>query len=355
MTTESPLFKSVSPALLDLNRIVTHGWDIKDEPLFNIARDLNIAPVNSLFEAKDELSAIRGRTPPAELSDLGGWIRQEADLITEMQQRHDTRFAVLVNLCPTEPIGLQPILTEDDEPDWRHMSRLTMRTPGVTPSRLYFRLAIEANLHFVNFTPNVAETKVLRGLAAERSLLYCGRDGKTGQTFLKTVLAPALRDRNLRIDGWFSTNLLGNDDGVTLANEDCRKTKQRSKLEALPIILGYQPGGSSDCHQVHIHYYPPRGDAKEAWDNIDFTGFLGARMQLKVNWLGRDSLLAAPAVLDLVRLVCYGASRERTGLLQEMAYFFKDPLVEPGGRPVHSTPDQFRSLLEFVGARAARS
>jgi myo-inositol-1-phosphate synthase len=252
-----------------------------------------------------------------------------------------------VNLCPTEPITLQP--TEESAVDWRNLSAISKSTPGVTPSSLYFRLAIEANLHFINFTPNFAETPRLRALAAEKSLLYCGRDGKTGQTFLKTVLAPALRDRNLRIDGWYSTNLLGNDDGVTLADEHCRKTKQRSKLEALPQILGYQPGGSSHCHQVHIHYYPPRGDAKEAWDNIDFTGFLGAQMQLKLNWLGRDSLLAAPAVLDLVRLVCSAAQRRKTGLLHELSYFFKDPLTGPGHeKPIHSTPDQFAALLNFL-------
>jgi myo-inositol-1-phosphate synthase len=208
---------------------------------------------------------------------------------------------------------------------------------------------MEAGLHFVNFTPNVAETRGLRRLAEERSILYCGRDGKTGQTFLKTVIAPALRDKNLRIDGWYSTNLLGNDDGLTLADDDCRKAKQKSKLEALSHILGYQPGGSSHCHQVHIHYYPPRGDAKEAWDNIDFTGFLGVPMQLKLNWLGRDSLLAAPAVLDLVRLVCHGASCQRIGLLSELSYFFKDPLLgTQNEKALHSTPDQFNLLLRFL-------
>jgi len=271
-----------------------------------------------------------------------------------LQREQQAPLGVLVNLCPTEPLSLQRI--KRNEPDWRNLVRLSLRTPGITPSRLYFRLAIEAGLHFINFTPNAAETQALRELAEEKRLLYCGRDGKTGQTFLKTVLAPALRDRNLRIDGWYSTNLLGNDDGITLDNDDCRKTKQHSKLAALPQILGYQPGGSSHCHQVHIHYYPPRGDAKEAWDSIDFTGFLEMPMQLKLNWLGRDSILAAPAVLDLVRLVCYGASLKRKGLLHELSYFFKDPLSTPqSGMPLHSTPDQFKKLMDFLGRGQKRS
>jgi myo-inositol-1-phosphate synthase len=207
MTTESPLARSVSPLLVDIKNIVFHGWDIKSSTLFDIAKNLEIVPIDSISEAANDLMAVRPRMPPLEAPALADWISEEAEIISNLRHRSRAKFGVLVNLCPTESASLQS--PEHDEPDWRNLKGVSMRSSGVTPSRVYFRLAIEAGLHFVNFTPNVAETRDLRSLAEEKSILYCGRDGKTGQTFLKTVLAPALRDKNLRIDGWYSTQSSG--------------------------------------------------------------------------------------------------------------------------------------------------
>lgn len=345
LTTESPLVKSLAPSLLSLKDLSLYGWDLKQDNLFNLTRELQIVGIEALLQAKSDLKALRPSLPPSQNStNLSLWFKREITRLSTL--RPGSQLGILVNLCPTEPQSLQDAAIP--EPNWRELSSLSSNTPGITPSRLYFRLAIECGLHFINFTPNHAETPLLRELARERGIIYCGRDGKTGQTFLKTVLAPALRDRNLRIDGWYSTNLLGNEDGLALADEDRCRTKQRSKREALSQILGYVPGASPSCHQVHIHYYPPRGDAKEAWDNIDFTGFLGGTMQMKINWLGRDSLLAAPAVLDLVRLVCLAIGKGRKGVLHETSYFFKDPLVDGPEAVVHSTPAQFDTLLSFL-------
>jgi myo-inositol-1-phosphate synthase len=216
-------------------------------------------------------------------------------------------------------------------------------------SALYFRLAIEAEAHFINFTPNNIEVPPLRELAEAAGLIYAGRDGKTGQTFLKTTLAPALRDKNLHIDGWLSTNLLGNADGLSLAGTEAGKAKALSKSKCLKSILGYTPGGEDGIgHQVHIHYYPPRGDSKEAWDNIDFTGFLGVKMQMKVNWLGQDSILAAPAIIDLIRLTAFAADAGLHGPLTPASYFFKDPIVPEGDIARHAIPEQFEMLLDFL-------
>jgi myo-inositol-1-phosphate synthase len=155
-----------------------------------------------------------------------------------------------------------------------------------------------------------------------------------------------LRDRNLRIDGWFSTNLLGNADGKALSSPDALIAKQLSKSRCLAEILGYDPGGAPDshCHQVHIHYYPPRGDAKEAWDNIDFTGFLGGTMQLKLNLLARDSILASPMVIDLILLTASASQRGYSGYLAELNYFFKLPLKVP---TEHGVSEQHVILSQF--------
>jgi myo-inositol-1-phosphate synthase len=241
---------------------------------------------------------------------------------------------------------------DDSAVNWNDLGSLSHGQPGVTPSRVYFRLAIELNAQFINFTPNICETPALQLLAQQSGIMHCGRDGKTGQTFFKTLIAPGLRDKNFRIDGWFSTNLLGNNDGRILADPDSCETKRVSKAECLESILGYSPGAQSGQaaygHQIHIHFYPPRGDAKEAWDNIDFSGFLGNRMQLKINLLGQDSILAAPCLLDLIRLCSIAAEGGRSGPFWETAYFFKSPLPGVCTRPQHGIAEQFELLLGFL-------
>jgi myo-inositol-1-phosphate synthase len=344
MATESPCVRALGLNLLPLKAMSLDGWDLGEENVFSACARHGICSDRILAQAERQLRTIVPRRgAEGRMRTLGDWIHREAEYLLNRKAREHLDHIVIVNLCPTEAKE-----RAGSDLDWADLRRL--RAAARVPiSRIYFRLAIEAGAHFVNFTPNHAEVSALRALAEEAGLLYVGRDGKTGQTFLKTTLAPAFRDKNLRIDGWFSTNLLGNADGLSLAGTEAGKAKIESKTKCLSSIMGYVPGGEGTSgHQVHIHYYPPRGDAKEAWDSIDFSGFLGVRMQMKINWLGQDSILAAPAVADLVRITTLAAQAGRRGPLSAASYFFKDPIVSDGLSAQHGVPDQFRMLLDFL-------
>lgn len=349
MVTESPIIKSLGLEFPSLETIIIDGWDIERENLYNIAKKQEICPDHFISNSKDKLKNIIPRMGITEnVSSIKDWIINETNYIKEVCEKNNIGEIIIINLCPTEPFSLQH---DSDEIDWEKLDSINFNLKGITLSRLYFRLAIEIGAHFINFTPNLAETRALKKLAEERGIAYCGRDGKTGQTFLKTVIAPALRDRNLHVEGWFSTNILGNADGKALSQNDTRATKINSKIACLSSILGYNPGNedsSNYCHQVHIHYYPPRGDAKESWDNIDFTGFMDSKMQMKINWLGKDSILAAPLIIDLTRLICLAVKNNKRGLISEVAYFFKNPLCREGQRIEHSTSDQFNVLVNYL-------
>jgi len=211
--------------------------------------------------------------------------------------------------------------------------------PTIAPSMLYAYAAILEGVPFANGAPNLAvDTPVLRQLATERNVPISGKDFKTGQTLMKTVLAPMLRARMLGLAGWYSTNILGNRDGEVLDDPDNFKTKEESKLGVLEDIL--QPELFPELygnvfHKVRINYYPPRGDNKEGWDNIDIFGWLGYPMQIKVDFLCRDSILAAPLALDLV-LFSDLAQRAGLGGIQEwLSFYYKSPQVAPGLYPEH--------------------
>jgi len=220
--------------------------------------------------------------------------------------------------------------------------------PMIAPSMLYAYAAILENVPFANGAPNLAvDTPVLRQLATERNVPISGKDFKTGQTMIKTVLAPMLRARMLGLAGWYSTNILGNRDGEVLDDPDNFKTKEESKLGVLEDIL--QPDKFPELygnvfHKVRINYYPPRGDNKEGWDNIDIFGWLGYPMQIKVDFLCRDSILAAPLALDLV-LFSDLAQRAGLGGIQEwLSFYYKSPQVAPGLYPEHDLFVQLTKL-----------
>jgi len=344
MATESPLIKTLGVELLSLDSIFLDGWDLSDENLLSVCMRHGICPGQSLGRSETQLRQLVPRMGiHAGIPDITDWITKEAEWLRHRKESEGISHLILVNLCPTESPLLEVVARDLD---WNQLHSLPKQF--LPTSAIYFRLAVEAGAHFVNFTPNMAEVPILCELAEQSNLIYAGRDGKTGQTFIKTVIAPALRDKNLRIDGWFSLNLLGNRDGRTLAESDAGRTKIASKARCLSSILGYPPGGDVSGHQVHIHFYMPRGDAKEAWDAIDFRGFLGVPMQMKLNWLGQDSILAAPAVIDLVRLVTFAAEAGCRGPLEAASYFFKDPVVREGSVVHHSVPDQFQMLLDFL-------
>jgi myo-inositol-1-phosphate synthase len=211
--------------------------------------------------------------------------------------------------------------------------------PMIAPSMLYAYAAILEGVPFANGAPNLSvDTPVLRQLATERKVAISGKDFKTGQTLMKTVLAPMLKARVLGLSGWYSTNILGNRDGEVLDDPDNFKTKEESKLGVLEDIL--QPSLFPDLygnvfHSVKINYYPPRGDNKEGWDNIDIFGWLGYPMQIKVNFLCRDSILAAPLALDLVLFMDLAQRAGLGGIQEWLSFYYKSPQVAPGLHPEH--------------------
>ena len=219
--------------------------------------------------------------------------------------------------------------------------------PAISPAMLYAYAAIVEGVPYGNFTPSLAaDIPALTRLAEQRGVPVAGKDGKTGQTFIKTVLAPAFRSRSLYVEGWFSTNILGNRDGLALDNPDSLRSKLNTKGNVLEDILGYPV----EDHLVNIQYYKPRGDNKEAWDNIDLVGFMGQKMQMKVNFLCRDSILAAPLVIEIARVLDLAKQRGKGGIQEQLGIFFKAPMTPAGRREEHSFPVQERNLLDWLAA-----
>jgi myo-inositol-1-phosphate synthase len=238
-----------------------------------------------------------------ELAHLKPW-PAGADKIASFRRQHRLNTVVVLNLLPT---GKN------------------------TESTGYAKLAARHDCPFINFTPNEC--------GEPDTIPYCGRDGKTGQTWLKSVIAPALHARQLLVTGWYSTNLLGNEDGKIVGDPVKGQAKIRDKSKLLAEMLGYEPP-----HLVQINYYPPRGDNKESWDNIDFTGFLGLPMQLKINALYRDSILAAPMCLDLCRFMELAHRHGARGPQEWLSLYFKAPYATH----VHDFFRQEQILREYL-------
>jgi len=225
---------------------------------------------------------------------------------------------------------------------------LLANDPEIAPSQIYAYAALRSGVPFANGAPNLThDIPALLDLARDRSLPVCGKDFKTGQTFMKTLLAPGFKSRMLGVSGWFSTNILGNRDGEVLEDPDSFKTKEETKLSVLDQIL--QPELYPDLyrnlyHSVKINYYPPRGDAKEGWDNIDIFGWLGYPMQIKIDFLCRDSILAAPVALDLVLFMDLAARAGKFGIQEWLSFYFKSPIVPEGLYPEHDLFIQLAKL-----------
>jgi myo-inositol-1-phosphate synthase len=210
---------------------------------------------------------------------------------------------------------------------------------SIAPSMLYAYAALREGVPFINGAPNLTvDVPGMVELADAAGVPIAGKDFKSGQTLVKTVLAPMLKARMLGLRGWYSTNILGNRDGEVLEDPDSFRTKEETKLGVLDHILqpGLYPQLYGDVqHQVRINYYPPRGDSKEGWDNIDIVGWLGYPMQIKVDFLCRDSILAAPLVLDLVLFTDLARRAELKGVQEWLSFYFKSPQQAPGGQPEH--------------------
>jgi len=225
---------------------------------------------------------------------------------------------------------------------------LMKNDPEIAPSQIYAYAALKSGVPFANGAPNLTtDTPALLDLARERNLPICGKDFKTGQTFMKTLLAPGLKMRMLGLNGWFSTNILGNRDGEVLEDPGSFKSKEETKLSVLDQILQpklYPELYKDFYHAVRINYYPPRGDAKEGWDNIDIFGWLGYPMQIKIDFLCRDSILAAPLVLDLVLFLDLAQRSGMRGIQEWLSFYFKAPMTAPGLYPEH---DIFIQLMKL--------
>ncbi len=228
--------------------------------------------------------------------------------------------------------------------------------PGIAPSMLYAYAAIMEGVPYANGAPNLsADIPALEAAAIERGVPLAGKDFKTGQTMMKTILAPGFKARMLGVEGWFSTNILGNRDGAVLDDPDSFKTKEESKLSVLEHIL--QPEKYPDLykdlyHKVRINYYPPRGDNKEGWDNIDIFGWMGYKMQIKVDFLCRDSILAAPIILDLALFLDLASRAGQGGIQEWLSFYFKSPQTAEGLYPEHDLFIQHRKLkntLRWLG------
>ena len=351
--------------LARLDDIAVGGWDIASSELDDILEAHHVVPPPYRAALRGEAFVTRypgyvadggivDRRGPAGSEALFTW-RHAADAMREdirdFRRRHELDDVVVVCLLPTR----KQVAPEPEHTDIDGFEALLDGWPGhLAGDMVYLYAAIQEGCGWVNFTPNVSEVPALIELAEQLGTTLAGRDGKTGQTFLKTVLAPALRARQLRVRGWFSTNILGNRDGVALRDPEALRNKLATKTSVLEQILGYDVGGEDPAHIVTIHYYAPRGDAKEAWDNIDLEGFLGAHMSLKVDFLCKDSILAAPLVIDLARLSHWAGRNGERGFLGWLAPFFKFPLVGDGP-VVHDYFQQMRTLAHHLEAGAGRA
>ena len=354
----NPMIKDFVP-LAGLDDLVFGGWDIFEDNAWEAASNAGVIDQQLLDEIKPELSAI---VPMKAVFDRkfvhnldGTNVKNEPtkmalaeELIRDMEEfktRSQCSRLVMVWCASTEiylEIGDVHQSLEAFEEGLRN------NHPDIAPSMIYAYAAIKSGIPYANGAPNLScDFPAMVELAKQTKTPIGGKDFKTGQTLMKTIIAPGLKARNLGVNGWFSTNILGNRDGEVLDDPESFKTKEVSKLGSLNNIFEPElnPELYSDIyHKIRINYYPPRGDNKESWDNIDIFGWLGYKMQIKVNFLCRDSILAAPIVLDLALLLDLAKRSEMYGIQEWLSFFFKSPQSAPGLAPQH---DLFRQLMKL--------
>ena len=312
------------------------GWDRANETLVDSIQAHGVLPDHAWKSLAERLSQITIKPAPSNTLPLAEQVAQlTADIHSFCKTREDARL-VLVNLLPA---GIMHELSLVTSLEALYSNRNAVDLPDLA----YVLAAIMAKVPVVNFTPNEVEIPVVISMAEKNNVALSGRDGKTGQTFLKLVLASALKARHLYVNGWYSLNILGNADGLNLMNPENAAGKLVNKTDVLDEILGYSVGEKyqSPSHKVHIDYYPPRGDAKEAWDVVDFEGAFGLPMSLRLNLLGRDSILAAPMVLDLARWMAALQGVGRVGLVPELAFYYKKAV---GEHPYFTFQEQITAL-----------
>jgi len=345
----TPLINEFVP-LAQLQDLVFGGWDIFPEDTYHAAVHAGVLEKTLLDQVRDELEAIR---PMPAVFDRN-WVRkldgpnvkkgrnkmelaeQLMEDIKNFKAKNNCDRLVMV-WCGSTEVYIKPGAVHKTLAAFE--KGLRENDAEIAPSMIYAYAALKSRVPYANGAPNLAvDTLALQELAREMRVPICGKDFKTGQTLMKTIIAPGLKARLLGLAGWYSTNILGNRDGEVLEDPDSFKSKEVSKLSVLETIL--QPDKNPDLygnmhHVVRINYYPPRGDNKEGWDNIDIFGWLGYPMQIKVNFLCRDSILAAPLVLDLALFMDLAGRAGMSGIQEWLSFFFKSPQTPEGLYPEH--------------------
>ncbi|HLH35026.1 MAG TPA: inositol-3-phosphate synthase [Alloacidobacterium sp.] len=346
----TPLIKDFVP-LADLKDVVFTGWDIFPENMYEAAEHAAVLDRDHLNSIKPFLEAIK---PLPAVFDQhyvkrlnGTHVKQGKSKCDLAQQlRSDIQAfksqvdRVVVIWCGSTEIFLEPSAVHQSIEAFE--KGLTDNDPNIAPSQIYAYAALKEGVPFANGAPNLTvDLPCMQQLSKLTGAPICGKDFKTGQTFMKTVLAPAFKARMLGVSGWYSTNILGNRDGEVLDDPESFKTKEESKLGVLDFILQpelYPELYKDIYHKVRINYYPPRGDNKEGWDNIDIFGWLGYPMQIKVDFLCRDSILAAPIALDLVLFLDLAQRTpelKHLGIQEWLSFYFKSPMTAEGLYPEH--------------------
>jgi myo-inositol-1-phosphate synthase len=354
----SPQIKDFVP-LAELNDIVFGGWDIYPDNCYQAAAKAGVLNHEHLEALKPFLSTIKPMPAcfkPEFVKRLHGTnVKKGANLMVEAEElmadierfRKENNCSRLVMVwCASTEVYREPTAVHQTVASFEKGLRET--SPDIAPSQVYAYAALKMGVPFAMGAPNLCvDTPAIQELAKTQNLPICGKDFKTGQTLMKTILAPGFKARMLGLEGWYSTNILGNRDGEVLDDPESFKTKEVSKLGSLEYI--FQPHLYPDLyghftHVVRINYYPPRGDNKEGWDNIDIFGWMGYPMQIKIDFLCRDSILAAPIVLDLALFLDLAQRSGMGGIQEWLSFYLKSPVTPPGLYPEH---DLFIQLMKL--------
>ena len=357
----SPKIKEFVP-LAGLDDLVFTGWDIFEDDMYTAAIKAGVLERDLLDKVKPLLRSIKPQKAVFDHNYVkkidGPNVKKGKNKMDLAEQVRADMRAFKKSSGATRLITIWCGSTESYiEPSAAHQSvkafekALLKNDPNIAPSMIYAYASLMEGVPFANGAPNLTvDIPVMHELSRQNEAPICGKDFKTGQTLIKTILAPGFKARMIGLNGWFSTNILGNRDGEVLEDPGSFKTKEESKLSVLEHIL--QPELYPDLygnftHKVRINYYPPRGDNKEGWDNIDIFGWLGYPMQIKVDFLCRDSILAAPIVLDLILfmdLAKRSAALRGLGIQEWISFYFKSPMTAPGLYPEH---DLFIQLMKL--------
>ena len=345
--------------LASLDDLVFGGWDLYAANTYEAALYARVLNRDHLEPIKDFLTGIRpmpavfdGRfvrnldgTHVKKTSSLRDQVNALKDDIARFRSEQRVARCVMIWAGSTE-IHLTPRTVHQSYASLQEA--IERNDQDIPPSMLYALAALESNIPFINGAPNLTiDIPAMLELAAEKEVPIAGKDFKTGQTLMKTILAPGLKARMLGLEGWYSTNILGNRDGLVLDDKDSFKTKEASKLAVLEYILQphlYPTLYKNYHHKVTINYYPPRGDNKESWDCIDIFGWLGYPMQIKVDFQCRDSILAAPIILDLVLFMDLAQRAGMSGIQEWLSFYFKSPMHKENLYPEHDLAIQLMKL-----------